>query len=100
MSQHKIIIKDKILADRRRWLSLLAKSGALAACVTEMGDSVHNTPDAGPIRVATGISGFKGGRRNIDQDHYTIFPDIVRLLGLEAAMNKIIFNYSGGEVVF
>lgn len=68
-------------------------------CVTEMGDSMNNSPDAGPITVATGISGFKGGRRNLTQEHFAIFPDIVRLMGLEAAINKTIYNYEGGGLV-
>jgi hypothetical protein len=68
-------------------------------CVTEMGDSTNNSPDAGPITVATGIAGFKGGRRNLQDSHYKIFPDIIRLLGLEWAINKTIYNYSGGGIV-
>lgn len=68
-------------------------------CLTEMGDSVNNSPDAGPITVATGIAGFKGGRRNRSESHYKIFPDIIRLLGLEWAVNETIYNYSGGGIV-
>lgn len=68
-------------------------------CVTEMGDTSNNSPDAGPITVASGITGFKGGLRNVGKDHYEIFPDVVHLLGLEWAVGQTIYKYSGGGIV-
>lgn len=68
-------------------------------CITEMGDTINNTPENGPITVATGISGFKGGARQSGRDHYAIFPDVVRLLGLEWAINETIFDYGTGGIV-
>jgi hypothetical protein len=68
-------------------------------CVTNMGDTSNNTPDGGPITVASGISGFKGGLQKLNKDHYEIFPDVVRLMGLEGAVGQTIYNYSGGGLV-
>lgn len=68
-------------------------------CVTEMGDTLNNSPDGGPITVATGISGFKGGTQKLNRDHYAIFPDVVRLLGLEWAINETIYDYGAGGIV-
>ena len=68
-------------------------------CVTEMGDTINNSPDGGPITVASGISGFKGGAQKLNRDHYAIFPDVVRLLGLEWAINETIYDYGTGGIV-
>jgi hypothetical protein len=71
----------------------------LVLCISEMGDTVNNSPDSGPITVATGISGFKGGHRKVQNNHYHIFPDVIKLLGLEEAINKTIYNYPGGGII-
>jgi hypothetical protein len=71
----------------------------LVLCVSEMGDPVNTTPDRGPITVASGIAGFKGGNRNVNSNHYQIFPDVVKLLGLESAIGKTIYNYTGRAII-
>jgi hypothetical protein len=68
-------------------------------CLTEMGNSTNNTPEAGPITLASGIAGLKVGKRNLNKDHYEIFPDVVRLMGLEWAQGQTIYKYSGGGLV-
>ncbi|HMW72670.1 MAG TPA: DUF1552 domain-containing protein, partial [Cellvibrionaceae bacterium] len=68
-------------------------------CVTEMGNTEQNTPEGGPITAATGISGFKGGARKLNNSHYAIFPDVVRLLGLEWAVNETIYDYGAGGII-
>jgi Protein of unknown function (DUF1552) len=68
-------------------------------CVSEMGDGVNHTPDAGPIVVASGISGFRGGNQNKSNDHYSIFPDVVKLLGLQSSVGGMIYNYGSGGFV-
>ncbi|MEY4588570.1 MAG: hypothetical protein RL497_646 [Pseudomonadota bacterium] len=68
-------------------------------CVSDMGDGTSNSPSGGPITVASGISGFKGIRQNLSHDHYKIFPDVIRLLGLEWAINQTIYNYGNGGIV-
>jgi hypothetical protein len=71
----------------------------LLLCVSEMGDPFNNSPDRGPITVASGIAGFKGGNRNLNSDHYQIFPDVVKLLGLESAIGKTIHNYTARSII-
>jgi hypothetical protein len=69
-------------------------------CVSEMGDGVNHTPDAGPIIAASGISGFKGGNRNVGGDHYNVFPDVFKLLGIQSSVDgKILARYGNGGII-
>jgi hypothetical protein len=67
--------------------------------VSEMGDGVNHTADAGPIVVASGISGLRAGFRAVGGDHYNIFPDVIKLLGLQSSVGGVIAKYGNGGVV-
>jgi hypothetical protein len=66
-------------------------------CVSEMGDGVNHTPDAGPIIVASGVSGLRAGNRAVGSDHYGVFPDIFKLLGIQGSAG--LANYGNGGIV-
>jgi hypothetical protein len=62
-----------------------------------MGDGVNHTPDAGPIIVASGVSGLRAGNRAVGSDHYGVFPDIFKLLGIQGSAG--LANYGNGGIV-
>lgn len=72
-------------------------NNTVVLCVSEMGDGVNHTPDAGPIIVASGISGLRGGFRAVGSDHYNVFPDIFKLLGIQGSAG--LASYGNGGVV-
>ncbi|MEY4588806.1 MAG: hypothetical protein RL497_882 [Pseudomonadota bacterium] len=68
-------------------------------CVSEMGDGVAHNGSGGPIIVASGIAGLKGGNRAVGREHYDVFPDVVKLLGLQSSVGGLIYNYGSGGIV-
>lgn len=69
---------------------------------SEMGQGLDHTKDNGPITVASGISGFKSGVQRIDAgiDHYQIYGDIFKLLGLDSHIGgDKIYNYGSPGIV-
>lgn len=67
--------------------------------ISEMGDGQDHSSANGPIVVASGISGFRAGNRNVGSDHFNIFPDVITLMGLQSSMGGLIHRYTGGRVV-
>lgn len=67
--------------------------------ISEMGDGINHTPEAGPIVVASGISGLRGGNKAVGSDHYGIFADVTKLLGLQSSVGGLIAKYDGGGIV-
>ncbi len=67
--------------------------------VSEMGDGQDHSAGNGPITVASGISGFKGGNRAVGSTHTNVFPDVIKLLGLQSSVGGMIHNYTGGGIV-
>lgn len=67
--------------------------------VSEMGDGQDHSAGNGPITVASGISGFRAGNRNVGSSHYAIFADIVKLMDLESAGGGMVHNYGNGGIV-
>ncbi|MFO1368862.1 MAG: DUF1552 domain-containing protein [Marinagarivorans sp.] len=72
-------------------------NNTVVLCVSEMGDGVNHTPDAGPIIVASGISGLRGGFRTPNTDHYGVFPDVFKLLGIQGSAG--LGSYGSGGIV-
>lgn len=71
-------------------------------CVmSEMGEGLNHLASNGPITVASGISGFKpGGQRVSSKEHFEIYSDVFRLLGLESHVGgDKIADYGGGGIV-
>lgn len=66
--------------------------------ISEMGDGQDHTAGNGPITVATGISGLKAGSRNVGSNHYAVFADVFRLLGLTPD-GRNVYNYGSGGIV-
>lgn len=67
--------------------------------VSEMGDGQDHSAGSGPITIASGISGFRGGSRAVGSSHYMVFPDVFRLLGLQSSIGGMLYNYGAGGIV-
>lgn len=67
--------------------------------VSEMGDGQDHSAGSGPITVASGISGLRGGARAVGQSHYAVFADVYKLLGLQSSVGGMLHNYGSGGVV-
>jgi Protein of unknown function (DUF1552) len=67
--------------------------------VSEMGDGQDHSAANGPITIATGIPGLRGGARNLGSNHYGVFPDVFKLMGLESSIGGMIHNYGPGGIV-
>lgn len=67
--------------------------------ISEMGDGQDHSAGNGPITVATGISGLRAGSRNVGQNHYAVFADVYKLLGLQSSVGGMLANYGSGGIV-
>lgn len=67
--------------------------------ISEMGDGQDHSSGNGPITIATGVSGLKGGARNVSRSHYDVFADVYRLLGLQSSVGGMLHNYGSGGIV-
>lgn len=66
---------------------------------SEMGDGQDHSAGDGPITVASGISGLRAGSRAAGGNHYAVFADVFKLLGLQSSVGGMIYNYGAGGVV-
>ena len=84
-------------------VSELKKAGifdqTVVCCFSEMGDGQGHSAGNGPIVVASGINGFKSVRRNVGGQHFKIYSDVFKLLGIQSAVGNTVFNYGNGGVV-
>jgi hypothetical protein len=66
--------------------------------ISEMGDGQDHSAGSGPITVASGISGVRTGSRAVGGNHYSVFADVFRLLGLTPD-GRNVYNYGSGGIV-
>lgn len=66
--------------------------------ISEMGDGQDHSAGSGPITVASGISGLRAGSRAVGGNHYAVFADVFRLLGITPD-GRNVYNYGSGGIV-
>jgi hypothetical protein len=65
--------------------------------ISEMGDGQDHSAGSGPITVASGM-GLKSGQRAAGGNHYAVFADVFRMLGLTPD-GRNVYNYGSGGIV-
>lgn len=65
--------------------------------ISEMGDGQDHSAGSGPITVASGMN-LRAGARAVGSNHYNVFADVFRMLGLTPD-GRNVYNYGSGGVV-